>query len=139
MHFVLSSDLWKPLSATHGKCDGMVEGKYRKARVFAYETDNLYIWCNTETGDRGTTWLCADKEAEKLKESWRGGYSYADLLPQELAEITGFFEALVVDCALADPACAETLGGLTVVRAAMERQELGECVPSARPAPKRRM
>ena len=56
-----SSELWKPLTAAYGKCDGMVTGKYHKARMFSFETQSLYLWCVTETGDRGSMWQFLDK------------------------------------------------------------------------------
>lgn len=81
--FVLSaSNLWKGLDPAFGPCDGMVPGKYRKARVFCFESPNLYIWCHSETGDRGTGWFFAEKTAKPLDKR-PFCYSYFDFATNE--------------------------------------------------------
>lgn len=86
------SDLWKDLTPAYGRCDMMEPGKYRKARVFAFETPTRYIWCNTETGDRGTTWLMAKKDAPQSDCGW----SAYERDPAALAEAAEFLVELSV-------------------------------------------
>ena len=49
--FLWEPDLWRLLAATYGRCDCMVEGKYKRARVFAFETEShIHMVC--ERGER---------------------------------------------------------------------------------------
>lgn len=38
------------------KQNTMIEGKYKKARLYLFETPSLYIAATCETGDRGSGW-----------------------------------------------------------------------------------
>lgn len=80
--FFHSSDLHKGLEAAYGKCDGMVAGKYKRARAFVFETPSCWLLATTETGDRGSGWSAALKadgldagaqdysEVFKLEQEW---------------------------------------------------------------------
>lgn len=59
---LLGSDLWKDLDPTYGRCDGMVSGKYHRARLFSFDEPDFFVLCVTETGDRGTSWSYVPKE-----------------------------------------------------------------------------
>lgn len=98
------SDLWTPLDAAYGKCDGMIPGKYHRARMFSFETDALLIWCASETGDRGTGWYFLDKARFDPKNPQPGrGYSFSRLDPNDpLSEkIASFARDLILDMAQA--------------------------------------
>ena len=56
------SDLHKPLQAAFLKADCMIPGKYKKARLFCFETPHLYLCAVTETGARGSSWYCNEKD-----------------------------------------------------------------------------
>lgn len=45
----------------------MIDGRYKKARVYMFETPNLFIAANCETGDRGSSWHFASKEHIKTQ------------------------------------------------------------------------
>lgn len=60
---LMGADLGKGLEAAFGKRDGQVEGKYRKASVFAFETPSLLLFAVAERGDRGSEWSAAPKPA----------------------------------------------------------------------------
>lgn len=101
------SDLWKPLMAAYGKCDGMVAGKYRKARVFCFDTESLHLLCNTETGDRGSSWFVFEKvnfDPSLMQVS--DGYSSTDFLhkPHLRDELVHFTVDLLLDLVQAYPA-----------------------------------
>ena len=111
--FFSSSDLWKSLDPTFGKCDCMVPGKYHNARAFGFETPNLYLWCHSETGDRGTGWFIAEKTTKPLREppSFYTYYPF-ESKPDLIDEIVEAFGQIAAQCALARPAlCAELLEG----------------------------
>ena len=98
------SDLWKLLTSLYGKCDGMVPGKCRKARVFCFETESLYIWCDSESGDQGTRWLFIENNMLDTKNVARN-YTYLSSIfrnnPHLKTEIVNFFQNLLLDMAQA--------------------------------------
>jgi hypothetical protein len=137
MFFACSSDLWKPLTVAFGKCDGMVPGKYKKARVFAFESASAYVWCHNETGDRGTSWFMASKDSVP-KDAASGFYAYAKLDKAQRAEINDFFQTIMVACALAHEPTMEELADYPPVKALLEARELRAEVSSAKLSEKKR-
>lgn len=134
----IAGDLWRNLTAAYGKCDCMVPGKYRKARVFAFETPNFYIWCDTESGDRGTSWQMAAKSSEPQEKRPCGYYAQWKGREAALAETIAFFKGLCCGMAAADEEALNELerfepGWAAGVRAAAEAAELCACAakPSA--------
>lgn len=57
----LTSDLHLALNAVFEKQNCMVEGKYKKARVYLFESEYFYITAQCETGDRGSHWCIGYK------------------------------------------------------------------------------
>lgn len=109
MSFLCDANLWRSLSAAYGKCDCMVEGKYKRARVFAFETDNLYIWCSSETGERGTGWFLSEKSAREpttASESYQFARWGGDN-GERVQEVRGFVRSLIIGAALADKGTME--------------------------------
>lgn len=128
-------NLWKVLSPIFGKCDCMEPGRYKKARVFAFETPTYYIWCDNESGDRGNTWSVARKDATPYEPGkaprWRAYASVkkGDALSNEAGEL---FERLAIRAALAFEEQFEQLKGASpALRALAEAREIGA---SAAPA-----
>ena len=104
LSFLCEANLWRSLAAAYGRCDCMVEGKYKKARVFAFETENLYIWCASEAGDRRTEWFVSDKSAP-AQQKLGGNYQFArweGMGESKLSEIQMFIKDLIVGAAVAD-------------------------------------
>lgn len=141
VRLISSSDLWKPLTAAYGKCDCMVEGKYHKARLFIFQTESLYIWCATETGDRGTSWFLSDKN-QPVRSTQRTVYNYRNFEPNSSGEreVRAFIDALVVGMALAHPPTMDALKGRHVLAtASFEARELADQTPAAAPSKQRRL
>lgn len=97
-----SSDLWKPLSAAYGKCDGTVSGKYHAARFFSFDTGSFFIWCTTETGDRGTAWFLLEKakfNPARCKAIIGYGFEPLPSVRIERSELDAFARSLAMDMA----------------------------------------
>ena len=142
--FLCDSNLWCSLAAAYGRCDCMVEGKFKKARVFAFETENLYIWCASETGHGGTEWFVSDR-SELAQKSASNDHEFArwDGADEwKLGEWKGFMKSLIVGAALAHEATmAKYAPSVAWVRDAKRELaamvEASELRASALPAPAR--
>lgn len=123
--FVLSdSNLWKGLDPAFGPCDGMVPGKYRKARAFCFESPHLYIWCHTETGDRGTGWFFAEKNAQPLvKRPW--SYTYFDFGENEnhLIEVAEALTQIFAKAIEAHPTLGPDIDNMPIIAQRMAQNK----------------
>ena len=134
MDFIVDADLWKTLTPLVGRCDCMVEGKYHQARAFSFDTPHLHIWCESETGSRGTSWFLARKDAQiKKAPSFYSYWSARDLAQRK--EVEDFFERLALASAEMFP---ERLGELRLISKAVEAfAQAREIAAQAAPAPAR--
>jgi hypothetical protein len=57
----MTADIHLTLNKMVGKQNVMIDGKYKKARVYLFETKSLYIAVQAETGDRGASWSVLEK------------------------------------------------------------------------------
>lgn len=154
---LMSADLHKPLTAAFGKTDGMVEGKYKRARTFWFETPRLYLAAVTETGDRGSGWYVGRKSCDvdvpssgfmrlfEVERDWPA--DIRDELSEGLRQIVcGMLEA----CgefraqALSEPHSAAFARALMGKKAAFEEQkelagQIAEPAAASRPRAKRGM
>lgn len=72
-----------------------IDGKYKKVRLYLFETPNLIISAECETGDRGSGWFCVEKSNTNSR---KGYYSPTDLLgfsPENLKELSYFMRYMV--------------------------------------------
>lgn len=133
------ADLWKPLTAAYGKCDGMVDGKYHGARLFSFESQNFYFFCRSETGDRGTSWYISDKSKPLPHADGSGFCSYFKPNPDQTKEALHFFDDLLLGMALAHPQTMEELKDcFPCATAAFEALALGKAASIAEPKKKQR-
>lgn len=58
---LMGANLHFELNKIVTKQNTMVEGKYKKARLYLFETQSLYIAATCETGDRGSGWYVLEK------------------------------------------------------------------------------
>lgn len=58
---MLNSSLWKAIDEQWGTSDGMVDGKYHQARLFAFSFEDRTVLCTTETGGRGSSWFLVER------------------------------------------------------------------------------
>lgn len=121
---LLGSDLWQDLDPTYGHCDGMVPGKYRKARMFCFDEPEFLVLCATETGDRGTTWMCAPKDP---------GAGMPDMQACE-----AFFQRLVMGLCLARPELVAVYAdaGVPAIAAFREARLIGTGLTKPSDAPR---
>lgn len=135
MDFMSDSDLWKTLTPAVGRCDALVEGRYHRARAFAFETADLYLWCESETGARGTSWFLAKKNAAPQKMSMMTTY-WTGEIASEKTQVVDFVERLLLTCAANfDPAREQLRRCSPVVEAWAQALEMDQ--EAAPRAPKR--
>lgn len=134
---ICSSGVWKPLTLAFGKCDKMVEGKYRRARLFAFETPSLCVWCHNETGARGTSWYMADKASIQGANSMmvkQGFCHYREFKKgaTDTIEMISFINDLFLSVALAhEPTMEDMRHSIPMIQAAWEQRAMLSSVPDA--------
>lgn len=128
------SDLHRSLEMAFGKCDGMAPGKYKKARIFAFETENFRIVAVTETGDRGSGWYFGRRGKELAALDKRTSPEDREELRRGLREILRRIDEadpeLRAELSAAAPNFADHLRAET--RAKNEAKEMAERVPEPR-------
>ena len=128
MAFVLLGDpnLWRLLEALYGKADGMVPGKYRKARAFCFDEPHFHALFIMETGARGNTMLAASRPTSPAS-------------APSAQDLAGFVRKLATDLASASPElraqCIEI--GLPGFREKAESEEIAREVATPGPGRKR--
>lgn len=146
------SGLWRSLVAAYGKCDGMISNKYQRARIFSFETDNLYLLCTTETGVRGGTgWFFLEKSTSfcgPKKSTESHGYVFLGIGHENpyFDELAAFARDLLLDMAQAHrpfrALIKELRGALWVPLLSMEAREqadsIGACTAEAKTSRPRR-
>jgi hypothetical protein len=137
-YFMHSADLWKWLDPAFGKCDCMAPGKYHRARIFAFETPDLYLWTHSETGDRGSGWFFAEKNSPAV--AAQGFYQYYtfEKNPAFAKQLIEAFGQIAARCEIARPGTEMQLGlspfvadHMARIRAHEESSELDASIPLA--------
>lgn len=82
-YYLLDSDLHKSLNVYFDKQNAQINGKYKKARLYMLETENLYIAAVCETGDRGSGWYFCNKMNLMPSRGYSNGKDFF-ALPEEL-------------------------------------------------------
>lgn len=109
-YFIHSADLWKWLDPAFGKCDCMEPGKYHRGRIFAFETPELYLWVHSETGDRGSGWFFAEKNAPATESSGFYQYYKFENNPGYAKQLVEAFGQIAARCEMARPGLEIQLG-----------------------------
>ena len=110
---LMSSGLHKALEEGWGKCDGMVDGKYKRARCFVFETESWLVVALTETGDRGSGWYAGKRgDVGKAHPGFYSPYELeATASDGELLELSKFLKGLVLGISRGSSDEAEWLRG----------------------------
>lgn len=90
----MNADLHLTLNKMVTKQNAMVDGKYKNARLYLFETPGLYIASACETGDRGSGWYYLDKENLSSKKISHYTDEILHLSPSKAKELSDFMREM---------------------------------------------
>ena len=79
------------------KQNAQISGKYKKARLYLFETSSFYIAAACETGDRGSQWLFLDKENYEPRAGYSSGNEVLMLEYAKARELSEFFRHMAFE------------------------------------------
>lgn len=99
---LMSANLHKDLNQIVGTQSSSIEGKYKRARLYIFETKNMLFASICETGDRGSSWYYADKKQTQKMFNQNAtadgffGHLFEQFTENQKDEVSQFFKALLL-------------------------------------------